>query len=79
MAVIELPQTIVPDPSFSKKLGEMSGEKVSACFQCEKCTNGCPVTFAMDIVPHKLMRCIHLGLMDEVLHSDTIHQMSEWH
>jgi len=72
MPVAELPQVIVPSPSFRKKVEVKSGEKISACFQCEKCTNGCPLTFAMDIAPHKLMRSIHLGLEDEVLNSDTI-------
>ena len=67
-----LPQSITPNPSFRKEIEQRSGEKISACFQCEKCTNGCPVTFAMDIAPHKVMRCVHLGLKDEVLHSDTI-------
>ena len=72
MTVAELPQVIVPNPTLRKKVEELSGEKISACYQCEKCTNGCPVTFAMDIVPHKLMRLLHLGLVDKVLRSDTI-------
>ncbi len=72
MSVEEVPQTIVPSPIWHNKVKELSGENISACFQCEKCTNGCPVTFAMDVVPHKLMRCIQLGLKDKVLRSDTI-------
>lgn len=72
MAPVQLPQVIVPEPSFRRKLEEVSGEKVYLCFQCEKCTNGCPVSSHMDIAPHKLMRLIHLGLREEVLHSDTI-------
>lgn len=72
MTAVQLPQLIVPAPSFRKEVEEISGEKVSVCFQCEKCTNGCPIAFSMDIAPHKLMRSIHLGLRDEVLHSDTI-------
>ena len=72
MAVLELPQIIKPSPSLRKRVEELSGQKVSACFQCEKCTNGCPVTFAMDIPPHKLIRLIHLGLQERVLSSDTI-------
>jgi heterodisulfide reductase subunit C len=72
MAVAELPRTIVPKPSFRRQVEEMGGDKVSACYQCEKCTNGCPVAYAMDIVPHKLIRSVHLGLKDEVLDSDTI-------
>ncbi len=72
MTVAELPQTIVPNPSWRKRIEGLSGQKISACYQCEKCTNGCPVTFAMDIVPDKLMRAIHFGLKEEVLRSDTI-------
>ena len=72
MTVKGIPQTVVPDPAFRRKVEEKSGEKISACFQCEKCTNGCPVTFAMDIVPHKIIRSVHLGLRDQVLNSDTI-------
>ncbi|MFH1485925.1 MAG: 4Fe-4S dicluster domain-containing protein [Chloroflexota bacterium] len=67
-----LPRVIVPSSSFRKQVEAAGGDKISACFQCERCTNGCPVTFAMDIVPHKLIRSVHLGLKDEVLSSDTI-------
>ena len=72
MKVADLPQTITPDPSWLNKVEGLSGCKISACYQCEKCTNGCPVTFAMDIVPNRLMRAIQLGLKEEVLRSDVI-------
>lgn len=68
----QLPKTIVPEPSRRRKIEAISGQKITACFQCEKCTNGCPLTFAMDIVPHKAMRLLYLGQVDEVLRSDTI-------
>ena len=72
MSIVQLPQEIIPNPSQRKMVEELSGERISACFQCEKCTNGCPVTFAMDLVPHIAIRLLHLGLVDEVLRSDTI-------
>lgn len=72
MSVAQLPGVIVPKPSFRSKVEEISGERVSDCFQCEKCTNGCPLVFAMDIAPHKIIRSVHLGLEDVVLKSDTI-------
>ena len=71
MVVEQLPQ-IIPNSSFRKEVEQLGGEKVSACFQCEKCTNGCPVLFAMDITPHKIIHAIQLGMKDEILHSDTI-------
>jgi len=72
VSIEALPQSITPNPSFRKKVEQRSGQKVTTCFQCEKCTNGCPVSFAMDIPPHKVIRSVHLGLKDEVLNSDTI-------
>lgn len=72
MAIADTGQVVAPSSSFRREIESRSGQKVSACFQCEKCTNGCPVTFAMDIAPHRLIRSIQLGLRDEVLASDTI-------
>jgi heterodisulfide reductase subunit C len=43
-----------------------------ACYQCGKCSNGCPLTFEMDFLPHQLIRMMQLGLMKEVLRSKTI-------
>lgn len=43
-----------------------------ACYQCGKCSNGCPVTFAMDYLPHQIIRMLQLGLTEEVLQSKTI-------
>jgi heterodisulfide reductase subunit C len=63
---------VIPKLLSCKNIEEFSGEIISACYQCEKCTNGCPLTFAMDITPHRVMHSIHLGLIDEVINSDTI-------
>jgi heterodisulfide reductase subunit C2 len=57
---------------YKNEIEKLSGEKVSTCYQCEKCSNGCPMTFAMDILPHRVMHSLQLGLTDEVLGSDTI-------
>jgi heterodisulfide reductase subunit C2 len=60
------------EPGFLAEVEQGSGIKVSACFQCRKCTNGCPVTFAMDIYPDQMMRYIQFGLKKEVRESATI-------
>lgn len=57
---------------FLDEVEAESGIRVSACFQCRKCTNGCPVTFAMDLYPDQVMRYIQLGLKQEVRQSTTI-------
>jgi heterodisulfide reductase subunit C len=68
----EVAVAIVPDPKLGKGVEKASGQNISACFQCGKCTNGCPITFAMDISPHKLVHLLQYGQVDKVLHSDTI-------
>ncbi len=46
--------------------------KVPACYQCKRCTNGCPVTFAMGLYPDEVIRRVNLGHMDKVLTCRTI-------
>jgi heterodisulfide reductase subunit C len=58
--------------AFLEEVEGGSGVKVSACYQCRKCTNGCPVTFAMDLYPDQVMRYIQLGWREPVLASATI-------
>ncbi len=60
------------DSAFLEEVEGGSGVKVSACYQCRKCTNGCPVTFAMDLYPDQVMRYIQLGFREPVLASATI-------
>lgn len=72
MTALETLRTIVPNPKFRKTIEETSEQKISNCFQCGKCTNGCPITFAMDVMPHKLIHLLQFGQVDNVLHSDTI-------
>jgi heterodisulfide reductase subunit C2 len=62
----------VATPITCERIQELSGQPISTCFQCEKCTNGCPMAFAMDISPHRVMHSLRLGLVADVLNSDTI-------
>ena len=61
-----------PDSSWLAEIETSSGVKVSACYQCKKCSSGCPVTFAMDYLPNQILHMIQMGLKDEVLKSATI-------
>ena len=51
---------------------EASGENVYLCYQCKKCTAGCPMADHFDLTPHHLLRAIQLGQKDVVLGSKTI-------
>jgi len=63
---------IVPDHTWLAEVGKSSGENASDCYQCLKCSGGCPVTFAMDYLPHQIIHMIRMGLKDEVLKSSSI-------
>jgi len=72
VTVTQSSKEVVPQLSLRREVESLSGANLTACFQCEKCTSGCPVTFAMDIMPHHVIRLLDLGQVDEVLQSDTI-------
>jgi len=72
MVQLEKGSSVIPDVAFLKEVEKESGELVSSCFQCKKCSSGCPVWFAMDYLPHRLLHMINMGMKDEVLKSSTI-------
>ena len=58
--------------SVPTKSSDRSGTAVSACFQCHKCSTGCPIGPDMDLLPSQVMRLVHLGAEAEVLESQAI-------
>ncbi len=57
---------------FVRKVEECSGQDLLACYQCGKCSAGCPAAFAMDMLPSQIIRLIQLGQVKDVLESSTI-------
>jgi len=57
---------------FGEAVKSLSGLDVNWCYQCLKCTSGCPVSYAMDYTPTQLVHAIQLGLTDLVLNSKAI-------
>jgi len=51
---------------------EVSGEKVLGCYNCGKCSAGCPMYQAMDVLPHHILRLMQLGMEEEAMGSRTI-------
>ena len=58
--------------AFSKEIEEICGQDVLTCYQCRKCTMGCPMAFRMEMKVSEMMRAIQLGLREEVLSADTM-------
>lgn len=48
------------------------GVNVNLCYQCRKCSAGCPISYAMDYAPAQLIHAIRLGLDDFVFNSKTM-------
>ena len=42
------------------------------CYQCGKCSGGCPMANGMDLKPRGIMRCAQVGALDTILNSNTI-------
>jgi len=57
---------------FVTKIEEISGQNLLACYQCGKCSAGCPAIYEMDILPNQIIRFAQLGLKDELLQSKSI-------
>ncbi len=58
--------------SFLEETSKKSGEKLNLCYQCLKCTAGCPTAPYMDIRPNNIIRMIQMGMKKEVLGSSAI-------
>lgn len=57
---------------FVRKVEEISGQNLLSCYQCGKCSAGCPMTASMDMLPNQVIRLAQLGLEEDVAHSNTM-------
>jgi len=59
--------------TFLKEVNaRIDGVPIQRCFHCRKCTAGCPLAFAMEYNPDKIVRMIQMDRRSEVLKSDTV-------
>lgn len=54
------------------ELMEKAGVTKYDCYQCGKCSGGCPMARSMDLGPRGVMRCVQTGSLKQILESDTI-------
>ncbi len=52
---------------FVKKVEKLSGSSVRRCFQCGKCSAGCPMRSFMEHPPNRVVRLLQLGQYERVL------------
>jgi len=58
--------------AFLQEAQDRCGQSLRLCYQCLKCTAGCPTAPYMDFNPNTIVRMIQLGLKQEVLESKAI-------
>ncbi len=69
---LKMTDSITPGYEFTEEVEKGGSFKVEVCFQCRKCTTGCPVAFAMDLFPDEVIRMVILGQREKVLSCQTI-------
>lgn len=57
---------------FVNKIEKISGQKLMACYQCGKCSAGCPMAAHMDVLPNQIIRMAQLGMKEQLLAARSI-------
>ena len=60
------------DQQILNKLMEDADVRQYDCYQCGKCSGGCPMADSMDLKPRGVMRCTQIGSLARILNSNTI-------
>ena len=66
--------SLTEQDSLVEVLESIARTRFSDCYQCGKCTAGCPRASAMDVTPNRLIRMVQLGRAEEALRSEAIWQ-----
>jgi heterodisulfide reductase subunit C len=65
------PSSMSINAELAQRIQDELGENVYLCYQCVKCTSGCPVGEFFDWQPNQIMRALQLGQEDIALESQT--------
>ncbi len=49
-----------------------TGINIYECWQCAKCSSGCPCVESMDIPPHRIVRLLQLNRVERVIESNAL-------
>jgi heterodisulfide reductase subunit B len=56
---------------LAERIREATGENVFLCYQCIKCTSGCPLAEYFDLAPNQVLRAAQLGMEERLFDSRT--------
>jgi len=73
MSLTDLMTAKKPSPNLCLKvLGKIGDHKPYNCFQCLRCTSGCPAMKMLEIKPHEIVSLVRLGFVEEMINSGII-------
>lgn len=72
-SVLDLMTNKRPDSKLRLQAINKIGEhKPYSCYQCIKCTSGCPAMKMLEIMPHQIVGLVRLGFVEDVINSGII-------
>ena len=58
--------------AMAQRIAKEAGVNLKDCYQCGKCSAGCPMARGMDLMPRQIVHYLQLGMMTPILKSKTI-------
>ena len=71
MQALDLSGIPEKDVAACQAIARDAGVNLKDCYQCGKCTAGCPLAEGMDLMPREVIRYLQLGAIDVVLNAKT--------
>jgi heterodisulfide reductase subunit C len=71
MHAIDLSAISDADIRACEAIAAEAGVDLKDCYQCGKCTAGCPLAESMDLMPREVIRFLQMGALDVVLDAKT--------
>ena len=71
MRFLDLSAISDADKQACEAIARDAGVNLKDCYQCGKCTAGCPLAESMDLMPREVIRYLQLGALDVVLEAKT--------
>ena len=68
--------TKTDEATLADRVREVTGVNVTECYQCGKCTAGCPMARFMDLSPSQVMRLLQIG--DEAARQRLLRSRALW-
>lgn len=58
--------------SVTDRVDQLAHTRVRDCYQCGKCSAGCPMAEQMDMLPNQLLRLVQLGRVDRAMAAEAV-------